>query len=421
MPLRILLLLLLPLWGCEPTNSSSAVGQQSQSCDFLLIAHRGASGLRPEHTLAAYQVAMELGADFIEPDLVATRDGVLVARHEHALAQVEVDTAGRIVQVNGKPKVLERTTDVAQRAEFADRLRVQQVYGKTVAGWFSEDFTLKELKRLRAVERMPNLRPASAQFDGQFAVPTLAEIVALIKAYEAATGRAVGIYPETKTPTFFAEHARTVDGDSLQLDTPALLADELVRLDFTNPQRVFIQSFEVRPLLRLRRELLPERNLAIPLIQLFGDFSELRGASRPPADLADVTPTELRENYGLGFAMPASDGQVTYADLAADLAVVKSYADGVGPNWLNLVDFAQDGTLAANDFAARAHAVGLKVHPYTLRSEANFLPARFALTDANGEAVGFAGLLRWLQELGADGVFTDFTGQVRGLLGPPCR
>ena len=148
----------------------------------LIIAHRGASGDRPEHTLEAYKLAIEQGADYIEPDLVFTKDGVLVARHENEVSE---------------------TTDVAERAEFASRKSTKTIDGKEHSGWFTEDFTLAELKTLRAKERLPYLRPENTAFDGQFDVPTMAEIIALVKAAEEETGRRIGLYPELKHPGYF--------------------------------------------------------------------------------------------------------------------------------------------------------------------------------------------------------------------------
>ena len=152
---------------------------------MLVIAHRGASGDRPEHTLAAYELAIDQGADYIEMDLVATQDGVLVARHEN--------------EISG-------TTDVDQRPEFAARLTTRVIDGEEMTGWFTEDFTLAELRTLRARERLPDIRPQNASFDGLYQVPTLAEIIALVRAKEAETGRVIGIYPEIKHPSYFRRH-----------------------------------------------------------------------------------------------------------------------------------------------------------------------------------------------------------------------
>ena len=149
----------------------------------IVIAHRGASGERPEHTLLSYQRAIEQGADFIEPDLVPTKDGVLVARHENNIAD---------------------TTDVADHPEFAARRTTKTIDGEKLTGWFTEDFTLAELKTLRAKERLPKLRPGNTKYDGQAAIPTLDDVIALAKRASKETGRTIGIYPEKKHPTYFA-------------------------------------------------------------------------------------------------------------------------------------------------------------------------------------------------------------------------
>ena len=196
----------------------------AQADDILVIAHRGASGERPEHTLAAYERAIDQGADYIEPDLVVTSDGVLVSRHENEISE---------------------TTDVATRGEFEDRRRTKTIDGKRVAGWFAEDFTLAELQSLRAKERLPNLRAANSRFDGLYQVPTLAEIVALVRAKEAETGRRIGIYPELKHPEFLLQE----EG----IDTVDLLLAELRNLNITAADPIYIQCFEVGPLQRLNQ------------------------------------------------------------------------------------------------------------------------------------------------------------------------
>ncbi|RZM09380.1 MAG: glycerophosphodiester phosphodiesterase, partial [Sphingomonas sp.] len=183
---------------------------------LIVIAHRGASGLRPEHTLAAYSLAIDQGADFIEPDLVPTKDDVLVARHENNIAE---------------------TTNVADHPEFAARKTTKTIDGQTMTGWFVEDFTLAELKTLRAKERLPKLRPANTAYDGQFQIPTLAEIIALAKRRTTETGRTIGIYPETKHPTYFAKIGHPTD---------AKLVAELREAGWDSARApVFIQSFEV--------------------------------------------------------------------------------------------------------------------------------------------------------------------------------
>lgn len=199
----------------------------------LVIAHRGASGYVPEHTLAAYATAILQGADFIEPDLVITKDGHLVARHDN---------------------VLDLTTDVSSRPEFAGRKTTKTVDGVTVTGWFSEDFTLEEIKTLRAIERIPGIRPANARFDGQFEIPTFQEIIELAQAYEKLLDRRIGLYPETKHPTYF-------DRLGLPLEEP--LVKVLRRNGYEGRNtRVFIQSFEINNLRKLKGM------TRIPLVQL---------------------------------------------------------------------------------------------------------------------------------------------------------
>jgi glycerophosphoryl diester phosphodiesterase len=250
----------------------------------IVIAHRGASAHRPEHTLAAYELAIELGADFIEPDVVATRDGVLVARHEN--------------EISG-------TTDVAERPEFAHRRAVKEVDGRRKEGWFTEDLTLEELRTLRARERLPELRGTA--YDGRFAIPTLDEVVAL------AARAGVGVYPETKHPTYFA-------GLGLALEPPLLAALE----GFGGP--VFIQSFEA------------------------GNLRALRSRTGHPL---------VRLTVGA----------------APDVAEIAGYADAIGPHKDQVIPRAQDGTLGEpTSLVADAHAAGLLVHPWTFRPEPEFLP-----------------------------------------------
>ncbi len=201
----------------------------------VVIAHRGASGERPEHTLASYQLAIDEGADYIEPDLVMTADGVLVARHEN--------------EISG-------TTDVAQHPEFADRRRSQVIDGETMTGWFTEDFTLAEMKTLRARERLPELRPANRAFDGRYTVPTFAEIMQLAQEANARrpAGARIGVYPETKHPKHFA---------TLGLAQESAVLETLARFGYAEPgSPVFIQSFDPDNLRELRGM------TRLPLVQL---------------------------------------------------------------------------------------------------------------------------------------------------------
>lgn len=309
--------------------------------DILIIAHRGASGERPEHTLAAYERAIDQGADYIEPDLVVTRDGVLVARHEN--------------EISG-------TTDVADHPQFSARRTTKSIDGREVAGWFAEDFTLAELRTLRARERLPQLRPANARFDGLYPVPTFAEIIALVKAKEAETGRRIGLYPELKHPTFL---------DALGFDTSSLLLRELAAGGYALPtDPVFIQSFEVGPLQALR-----ERT-ELRLVQLVA-----------------------------GQGAPADRPAMTYQAMVtpAGLAEIASYADAVGAELGLILD--QQGR--ATSLPVDASEAGLEIHAWTLRKENAFLPARLQIGSDPASPGCFTELLELLLSAGVDGVFTD--------------
>ena len=312
----------------------------------LVIGHRGASGYRPEHTLEAYRLAAEQGADFIEPDLVITRDGVLVARHEN--------------EIGG-------TTDVADRPEFASRQTTKVIDGVNYTGWFTEDFTLAELRTLRAKERIPQLRPQNTAYDGQFQVPTFEEVIELRKQLSKELGRTIGIYPETKHPTYFRRIG-------LPLEEP--LVRTLTRSGLNRRKApVFVQSFETANLRALDDE------LKVPLVQLLGGRnSKPVGDSRTYAQLA--TPSGLRD--------------------------IAEYADGVGPSKDHIVPRASDGSSAApTAFVDDAHAAGLVVHPYTFRRENSFLPLELR-SSADPAGIGdLAAELRQFFALGVDGVFTD--------------
>jgi glycerophosphoryl diester phosphodiesterase len=222
----------------------------------LVIAHRGASGCRPEHTLEAYRLALEQGADFIEPDLVPTRDGRLIARHENELSS---------------------STNVADHPEFAERRSTKRIDGRFETGWFSEDFTLAEIKTLRAKERIPETRPENKAFDGLFEIPTLEEIIQLVKKEERSTRRKFGLYPETKHPTYFAREGVFLDGARINLSLGQMLIDTLVAEAFTDPERVFIQLFEFENLIELRDRIMPAADVNIPLVQLYGDITNAFG------------------------------------------------------------------------------------------------------------------------------------------------
>lgn len=366
----------------------------------IVIGHRGASGERPEHTLAAYKLAIAQGADFIEPDLAVTKDGVLIARHEPLLAVAVLNADGSIQRdANGNPVIntTNTSTDVYLRPEFADRLTIKNLDGRNVAGWYAEDFTLAEVKQLNAIERIPALRGTDFNNDG-LKVPTLAEVIDLVKQVEAETGRKVGIYPETKHPTFFQGQG---------FNTSQLLVDTLKANNFTDPTRIFIQSFEVGNLKALNSTIMPAAGIDIPLVQLFG------GSGQP-------------------YDFVVSGDPRTYTDLStpAGLTEIAAYAEGIGPNKQRIVpqltvdrngdgrpdDLNGDGQISDGDrilgepttLIQDAHAAGLRVHLYTLRSESFFLPDSY-----NGDPTAE---YRKFIDLGVDGFFTDFPGTGRSVL-----
>ncbi|MEO6236661.1 MAG: glycerophosphodiester phosphodiesterase [Vicinamibacterales bacterium] len=290
----------------------------------LIIGHRGASGHRPEHTLAGYRLAADMGADFIEPDLVSTKDGVLIARHEN--------------EIGG-------TTDAAVR--FPDRKATKTIDGQSITGWFSEDFTLAEIKTLRAKER---LAFRSHEFDGRFEVPTFDEVIVLAQQLGRELGRPIGIYPETKHPTYFR-------GIGLPLEQKLLAS-----LDKAGWNRhdapVFIQSFES------------------------GNLRDLRGLTRVRlVQLVDVRAADRLTDAGL--------------------KAVAAYADGIGPDKQLVIPVSADRTVGPpTDLIARAHAAGLLVHIYTIRVDKEFLsPTYEGHPEKEFEA---------FRALGVDGVFTDF-------------
>ncbi|MFZ2752078.1 MAG: glycerophosphodiester phosphodiesterase [Lysobacteraceae bacterium] len=318
------------------------------SSKALVIGHRGASALRPEHTLAAYAKAIDDGADLIEPDLVSTRDGVLVARHEN--------------EISG-------TTDVAQHPEFASRKTTKTIDGEPATGWFTEDFTLKELKTLRARERLPELR--STAFDGQFEIATLDEIIALAAEASAKHGRMIGLVPEIKHPSHFAALGLAMEDKLLA----ALRAHPHTRM-----APVIIQSFEIANLRGLRDKIGRDPNIS--LLQLFG-----RADDRPYDTVIAGAP--LR--YG---AMMQADG----------LREVATYADAIGPAYRDL-----DPANGRNRLLDDAHAAGLQVIVYTFRPENYFLDGAYrgdGGPTARHEA-GSVAQIRAALALGIDAFFTD--------------
>ena len=317
----------------------------------IVIAHRGASGYAPEHTLAAYFIAIEQGTDYIEPDLVMTRDGVMVARHEN--------------EISG-------TTDVADRGQFADRRTTKVVEGASVTGWFTEDFSLEELKTLRARERIPELRPGNTRLDGRLEIPTLEEILALARGVEErrrvrarelglAAPEPIGVYPETKHPSYFA---------GLGLAMEERLVAALERYGYRGADgRAFLQSFET------------------------GNLKVLRGLTRLPL-------VQLIEAAGAPYDLVQSGDARTYADLVTPtgLEEIATYAACIGPAKSMIIPRDAHGKLARpTSLVADAHAAGVGVHPWTFRAEKAFLPA----------GVDLEGELREFLDIGIDGFFTD--------------
>ncbi|MBN9736289.1 glycerophosphodiester phosphodiesterase [Pseudonocardia sp. P1] len=312
----------------------------------VVIAHRGASGNRPEHTLAAYELAARVGADYLETDVVPTRDGHLVCRHEPGIGG---------------------TTDVAARPEFAGRRTRRTIDGEVHEGWFTHDFTLAELRTLRAVERLPGERPGNRVYDARFAVPTLAELLDLRERLSRELGREIGVYPEIKHSTHHA---------GIGLPAEPLLVDALDGAGLNRPDApVYVQSFEVTNLRWLRGR------LRVPLVQL----TDVTGG---PADLPDRSWTSITSPDGL--------------------REVATYADAVGPAKAQVVPAGPDGALGPpSSLVADAHAAGLLVHPYTFRNENAFLPPALR---SGGPASAWGDVFAEYDaflDAGVDGLFSD--------------
>jgi glycerophosphoryl diester phosphodiesterase len=345
----LLALLAGPSIAGSASGGQATAGQHVRQRLPLVIGHRGSAGYRPEHTLASYQLAIEMGADYIEPDLVSTKDHQLVARHENDISA---------------------TTDVASHPEFADRRTTKTVDGARITGWFTEDFTLAELRTLRAKERLPDVRPTNTVFDGTQLVPTFQEVIDLAKR------SGVGIYPETKHPTYFR-------GIGLPLEEPLLATLRANGLD-RRDAKVFIQSFEV------------------------GNLKRLHGLTRVPlVQLVDAT--------GKPYDFVVSGDPRTYADLVtpAGLEEIATYARGIGPNKNLIVPRDSANRLLPPTTLVRdAHRAGLVLHPWTFRNENTFLPADFQQGNpasplfpiAKGDAPAE---YRLFFELGVDGLFSD--------------
>jgi glycerophosphoryl diester phosphodiesterase len=370
-----------------------------------IIAHRGASAYRPEHTLAAYQLAIEQGADFIEADLVITRDSILISRHENELSG---------------------TTNIADKKEFADRKTSKIIDGEKIAGWFSEDFTLNEIKTLNARERIPNIRPQNKAYEHNSRIPTLTEIIQLIVDEEHRSGKKVKIIPELKHPTYFLKEGRYLNGDLIKLSLGHLLIDQLRALKFMEPGRVYVQSFEVESLMNLKFNIMPEANVDFPLVQLLGDTRSNRGGFSQPYDMI----FNSRNVSGLntiyhGFDKVIEGGineGTNYRDLVTDegLSFMASrYASAISP-WksnlyrLNRLSQAFDGngdgkaeirmrvTGYDNSLIEKAHRNNLLVIPYTLRAEESFLAI-----DKEGAVISALNESNILFSMGVDALFID--------------
>ncbi|WP_410789815.1 glycerophosphodiester phosphodiesterase [Kribbella sp. C-35] len=326
--------------------------QTDKRDDFVIVGHRGASGYRPEHTLASYELAARMGADFIEPDLVTTKDRVLVARHEP--------------EIGG-------TTDVANHPEFVGRKKTKLLDGVAVTGWFTEDFTLAELKTLRAVERIPAVRQHNTVFNGHYQIPTFQEVIDLSKRLSKELGRPIGIYPETKHPTYFRQQGLALEPE---------LVRTLNRNGLNRPgAKVFVQSFEVSNLKALHKE------LRVPLVQ-------------------------LTSSSGAPYDFVVSGDKRTYADIvsATGLREVATYAEGVGPSKDQVIPLDATGKLGKpTALVADAHKAGLVVHPYTFRVENTFLPAEFDSSAVPADSGNLFGEIAAYRKAGIDGLFTDNT------------
>lgn len=335
---------------------------------ILIYGHRGASALRPEHTLASYAKAITDGADFIEPDLVATKDGVLIVRHENNIAE---------------------TTDIAAHAEFADRKTEKVIDGQKQVGWFTEDFTLAELKTIRAKERLGRLRPQNAAMDGWFDLVTWQEMIDFAAAESLARGRPIGLVPEIKHSTYFA---------SIGLPMEDRFLASLGAHHYTRTAPVVIQSFETANLRTIRQKL--GRPANVQLMQL------VSGIDQPPADVAKA------------------GGTLTYRQMMqpAGLAEIARYADILAPDTRSIIPLDADGKLGKPaPVTADAHKAGLLVQPWTFRPENYFLAKDFQ--DGNGPAArnvaGSLAEIRAYLAVGIDGFFTDDPAIGRQAVGQP--
>ena len=345
----------------QPGTPSDDVASAALAPRAIVIGHRGASGYRPEHTLSAYALAIEQGADYVEPDVVVTADGALVARHENAIGT---------------------TTDVARHAEFANRKTTKTVDGQEITDWFTEDFTLAELKTLRAVERLPRLRAGNTAFDGQFAVPTLTEIIALVRstnekrlaatvARGAAAPRPIGVYIEIKHSSYFRGIGKPIEETLV-----AVLRRE--GLDSAEAP-VYVQSFETANLRMLRQ-------------------------------MTRVRLSQLIDDTGAPFDFVAAGDPRTYADMITErgLRDIATYARGIGAAKELIIPLTEEGRLGAPaSLVEDAHHAGLEIHAWTFRRENDFLPRDLRSSEVRSASGALEQEIAAFLRAGVDGVFSD--------------
>lgn len=333
-----------------------------------ILGHRGAAALRPEHTLASYARAIADGADFIEPDLVISRDGALIVRHENNIAE---------------------TTDVSRHPLYAGRRTEKIVDGRSQVGWFTEDFTLAELKTLRAIERLPRLRPQNAAFDGQFAIVTWQEVMDFAAAESLARGRPIGLAPELKHSTYFR---------AIGLPLEDRFVESLATRGHAMRCPLIVQSFEIENLRYLRAKL--GRRDGLRLMQLVDGHDPKAG----PVDAAVA-------GHALSYHQMMRP---------AGLADVGCYADILAPDARSIIPLDAQGRLGTpTSLIADAHAAGLAVMPWTFRPENQFLPVDFR--DGGGDAArnpeGSIAEMRAYVAAGIDGFFTDDPALGRAAIG----
>ena len=315
----------------------------------LVIGHRGASGYRPEHTRASYELAFALGADAVEPDIVATKDGVLVLRHEN--------------EISG-------TTDVATHPEFASRRTTKRIDGVSLTGWFTEDFTWSELSTLRAVERLPQIRQSSSSFDGAQPILRLRELLDMLDDARERTGRDIRLVAEVKHPTYFA---------SIGIPLDELIADELAR--WNSPGRLIVECFEQGVLTQLR-----ERGIEGRYVYLL----ESKGSA-----------PDLVARFGRK-ALPYA-AQLT----ASGLARLAHEVDGVSVDKNMILDTAKDGSVGVTDLIARIHDAGMTAYTWTLRPENRFLAPGHRRGSAPRDWGDWRREFALILGTGIDGIFVD--------------